>query len=62
MSIEKENCTTCFHFKDNTCRNHGYYFKDHIAKRTRCDNWMKREEEEKPLGLGFGLGTMEGDD
>ena len=44
MSIEKENCTTCFHFKDNICRNHGYYWKDHIAKITRCDNWKELEQ------------------
>ena len=46
MSDElKISCASCFHFKENICRKHGFYFKDAIAIRSMCEDWYHKPKE-----------------
>ncbi len=40
----RKNCSNCFHYKDKVCRNYGFFWKEHIAQVTKCDDWKEREE------------------
>lgn len=41
--VIKNNCTECFHLKENICRKFGYYWIEEVALRTTCKKFEQKE-------------------